>query len=305
MYYSMPGQLEAVGVYTPNTQFVLSSKKLRELGFTQQEINTLEYVNACGLKATPMELQRLGMNYEYAKRIKYMQDLATGKISIESKYDFIKHLKKLFGQHKKIGIQDLAVSKVHEVPRWAVVANIKDPVYSAVNSNNYHGTEMLYPVTEVTSRVTIAYPRKLVIKYGYPKKIPNVIEVQDKKQPNGLPILSINKDFCRVCNRYIIVASLKRPEFHHGMMEIICIEGTLVYVYAQNMGTKANVSYQGGTTRVYDYGYMVNEIIPRITKVAETIYKNVCGVYAEYVPATSDFKLLDVEPLDDSMELED
>ena len=70
-------------------------------------------------------------------------------------------------------------------------------------------------------------------------------------------------------------------------------------MYAQNMGTKAQVSYNGGTSRVYDYGYNKLEVPSKLTKVASEIYQNVCGFYAEKYEANSDFAIITKEEKED------
>lgn len=317
-YTNYPNQMaNPMGYPGPTTTypvFVLSPEELYRLRFTPIEVNIVTFLLTNKIAITPTNIQFFfpQLSYEVimqlAPRIRYLRDVITGKTTITTKHDKSKHYKRLFGQHYKVGIKDLPVSTLYEVPRYAVVANIKDTSYAAVNSLNYKGDAMYYKVMDVTSRVTVAYPRRLVLKYGYPKKIPNVIEVLEEKQPNGFPILAIDKDYCKVCNRYIIVASLKRPEFHLGMVEIMAIEGTLVYVYAQNMGTKPNVSYQGGTTRIYDYGYKVDEIKSKIEKVAQGVYRCVKGIdmdfEQDYEAGNCDFNLVDVVK-DESMDIEE
>ena len=283
---------EAVGLYTPQSQFVMSQEQLQKLGFSLDEINVIQSMILYNQKVTINELQKMGFEYEVAKKLKYLNDIATGVINIESKDDLSKHLRKMFGQHRRIGIQDLALSKIKDVPRYAVIAGIKDQAYKVLNSNNYTGNDMIYKVTKLTSRVTIETDKTLVLKYGYPKKIDNVLELIGKST-NGNTIVAVDSKYCKLCNRYIIVASLKRPEFHIGMYEIVCIEGTKVYVYVQNMGTKPNVSYNGGTSRIYDYGYNKLDIPAKLVKVAHEIYKGVCGFYAERYEANSDFILID------------
>lgn len=288
------GRSEAVGLYTPQSQFIMSNDRLMKLGFSQDEINVIQNMVLYNQKITLAELQRMGFQYEVAQKLKYLNDIATGVIVIDTKEDLIKHLRKMFGKHRKIGIQDLALSKIHEVPRYAVIAGIQDEVYKVLNSNLYKGEEMLYKVDKVTSRITIETDKPIVLKYGYPKKIEGVLEVLGKTD-KGQTVIALDKRHCKLCNRYIIVASLKRPEFHLGMYEIVCLEGTKVYVYAQNMGTKAQVSYNGGTSRVYDYGYNRLEIPSKLTKIASEIYQSVCGFYAEKYEPNSDFLLIDKE----------
>jgi len=324
-----------MGVYNAYTQFDLDINKLMSLGFTVPEIETLQYIIANGGKVTPSALVSYGLDYETAQRIKYMYDIAVGKISIESTNDLCKHLRKLFGKHKRIGIQDLALSKISRVPRMAVIGGIPKGPYEIYNSKNYPLHERLYEVESVSgSRITIKTKRKPVLKYGSEKKVYYVKDLETgnvkhylkeedispevKKDdryklgtaleikellPDKSVIISVDKDYARIINRYIIVASLRRPDVHLGMVEIICIEGTKVYVYAVPIGNGESVGYHRSTQRIYDYGYIPREIETKLMKVATDIYKHVCGVYASVVPANEDFVLLSYEqPSDDSLD---
>jgi len=100
------------------------------------------------------------------------------------------------------------------------------------------------------------------------------------------------------------VASLRRPEFHHGMIEMVCIEGTKVYVYAQTLGTRDVVGHNMGTQRVYDYGFQKSEIQPKLIKVGSEVYNQLCGVYTVMHPANQDFRPLTLEVDDDDEGIE-
>ena len=337
-YYNEYYPNQAMGVYNAYNQFDLDTTKLMSLGFIPAEIETLQYIIMCGGKVTPMALSSYGLDYETAQRIKYMYDIAIGKVGIESTDDLCKHLRKLFGKHRRIGIQDLILSKVSTVPRLAVIGGIPKGPYEIYNSKNYPLTERMYEVESISgSRITIKTKRKPVLKYGSEKKVYYVknldtgntnyflkdadiaksakkddrykvgtaLEIKELK-PDKQVVISVDKDYARVVNRFIVVGSLRRPEFHSGMVEIIAIEGTKIYVYATSIGNKEKVGYKGGTQRVYDYGYIPGEIGPKLMKAASELYKAVCGVFATTLPANTDFNILDIEqPEDDADGLED
>lgn len=282
---------EAIGVYTPYTQLNIDPVMLQSLGFTPEEISTFQYIVSTGGSISRASLMNCGLPYELASRIKYMYDIVTGRVSIESTDDLARHLRKMFGSHRRIGITDLALSKIKKVPRKAVIAGIKDEVFSIYNSNRYKPEERMYDVVDVTSeRIFIETTRKPVLKYGQPKKIDGVIEIVEVK-PDKKVVVAVNKKYARLCNRFVIVGSLRRPEFHHGLVEIICIEGTRVFIFAQSIGTKEAVRYSN-TQRVYDYGFLPNEIQPKLIKVASELYPTVCGVYAASYPPNSDYSVI-------------
>ena len=284
-----------MGLYTQQNQFDLDVNKLTSLGFTMDEINTLSFIVMNGGKTSTTALTKYGLSYEAARRIRYMYDICIGKVSIESTDDLSKHLRKLFGKHRRIGIQDLAVSKISRVPRKAVVAGITDPTFEIYNSINYPVEERLYDVVNITpTRVVVETTRKPVLKYKQPKHIDGVLEILDVKA-DGKVTVAFDKRYCKLCNRYVVVASLRRPEFHHGLIEIICIEGTKVYVYARTLGTQEKVRYNMGTQRVYEYGNFAKEINDKLKTVGAKMYKSLCGVYATVHPANQDFRILTLE----------
>lgn len=304
--YGMYGNT-AMGVYSPQNQFDLDPIKLQSLGFTQEEIQTLQNIVYCGGKTSIQALTQYGLSYEQAKRLRYMYDVCIGKVMIESTDDLCKHLKKMFGGSRKIGIQDLAVSKVKAVPRKAVVAGISDRTFGIYNSSQYPVMERMYDVVDVTTtRIHVETDRKPVLKYKQDKFIDGVVEIKEVKQ-NGKLTVAFDKKYCKLLNRFIVVASLRRPEYHLGLLEIICIEGTKVYVYAQTIGVKDTVSYNMSTQRVYAYGFYPNEIQGKLKAVGAGLYKQLCGVYANSIPANQDFRMLTIEEEkdEDDIELED
>lgn len=278
-----------------NNMIDIDPTRLSQLGFNNSEIQQLMFVYNNGGKFTTQALQKYGYNYEQARRLMYMYNISCGKVQVDSKEQLIKHLRKMDNGSYRISMQDLLVSKVTSVPRVAVIGNIKEEPYNIWNSNKYKGKSSLYKVIDVSGqKVTIETARKPVLEYGKPKKIPGVLEIKGVRA-NGNAIVIFDKQYCRLCNRFIIVASLRNPEFHYGKYEVICFEGTKVYVYATNMGTRDSVRYSMGTQRVYDYGIMPSDIKPKLDKVAKMLYKHLRGVNAQYLGANSDYKIMPIE----------
>jgi hypothetical protein len=206
-------------------------------------------------------------------------------------------LRKLRGGHNRISLVDLPLSRIDKIQRFALVGNIRDEVYQSLNSKNYPPEEGLYPVVKLTSgRVHIHADKrkKPVIPYGYPKKIDGVLEVLSAI-PDGSAEIALNvsdcgnRSYCRICGSYVIVASLRQPQAHLGARRIICAEGTRVFVYAFNNGTKDSVSHLGGTSRVYAFGVFPSEITPKLDAETVKIYKAVYGVMCSNIPANSEF----------------
>lgn len=283
-------------------QFDFDPVRLVSLGFSQEEVNCLGSLVNMGYKINNQTLQMYGLNYEQQQRIKYMYNICCGKINIDTKEELIRHLKKMNNHAYKIGIGNLPISRITQIPRVAVVAGIKQDPYTIWNSGNYKGKEMLYVVQNVTGqKVLVETGRKPVLKHGAAMTIPGVLDIKGVRA-NGKAIIEFNKSHCRLCNRFIIVATLRHPEFHHGMYEIICYEGTKVYVYARTMGVKDGVRYNGSTERVYAFGFFEGEIKPKLESVAKYIYGALNGVKAEYESGNQDYKFLDIVRQDTELE---
>lgn len=276
--------------------------KLANAGFNMVEIQNMHMVQNNYGKFTPQALQSYGYTYEQAKRLMYGYGICKGRVVIDSKQDMVKHLRKMFGSNYRIGMQDLAVSSVTEIPRVALVANIKEEPFTIWNSKNYKDKDALYKVVDVTNkRITVETPRKPKLAYGHTKVVPGVLEIKGVKS-NGMVVVSFDRDYCKLCNRFAIVASLRNPEFHLGKYEIICFEGTKVYVFAINMGTKENIRYNGGTQRVYRYGIFPRDVKSKLDIVAKDMYKNLGGAAVEFIPANSDYKIITREKSEEETE---
>lgn len=309
---------------------------LIQLGFSQQEISAYEYVFRNGGRFTPTALQSYGYTFEQARRLAYMNKCLEGAVQINTENDMINHYKKMTGASRqdakqavysanlqngygaqnyseeelikhlretqgkmyRITIGDLLVSGVTEVPRVAVVSGIDMSPYNIWNSNNYSGKDTLYKVIDVSGqKITVETNKKPQLKYGAAKVIPNTLEIKGVRQ-NGSVVVTFDKRVCRLCNRYIILASLKRPENHLGMYEIICFEGTKLYVYAVNIGIRDKLSYKGGTQRVYAFGIFPNDIKPKTEFIAKKVYNHLHGVKVKYIEPTLSYNVVPKEQTD-------
>lgn len=294
-----------VGAYQVETQLDLDPVKLQSLGFTLEEINTFNYIISNGGKVTTQAMTSYGATYEEARRLKYMWDISTGRTIIDNPDDLAKHMRKMFGNIKRIGIQDLAISTIGNIPRTALVAGIPKGPFDIWNSGRYTILERMYNVVGVSgTKITIETDRIPVLKYKQDKYIDGVLEIKELTKDRKV-IVALDKQYCKLTNRFIIVASLRRPEFHHGMVEMICVEGTRVYVYATDLGTKEKASYSMGTQRIYDYGHYPSEIQNKLMRVSTDVYKRLVGVHAIVHPANRDFLVLtpEVEEAESGIEI--
>lgn len=264
--------------------------QLLKLKFTRQEINSLKYVLSCCGTVTPMKAQQCGADPNFAKKLKYMFDISTGRITIETPDDLSKHLRKMFGAHQRIGIQNLAVSKLNKVPRKCLIGNIPAGKFELYNSKHYDPVSRMYDVVNVTSsNIEIVTSRKPVLKYREKPVLDGVIEITQVNN-DGTVNAVVNKQYARLCNRFIVVASLRRPEWYHGLVEIICIEGTKIYVFATTMKDGETPSYKNGTQRVYDFGFYKQEIKSKLLNTAQIIYNSLGGVYSSTEAGNMEFE---------------
>ena len=276
--------------YSGYSQLDFDAVRLKGLGFSDIEIRSLGNIIMGGGKLSTQAFQSYGFTYEQSKRMRYMVEICSGRVSLDSTDDLSKHLRKIYGGTRRIGIEDLAVSKVNKVPRVAVIAGIPEGPFDIWNSKQYSPTDGMYNVLDVTSKNIIIETSIIpVLKYKQDKFIDDVLEIKGKLK-NGNLAVAINRKYCKLVNRFIIVASLRRPEFHHGMAEIICIEGTKVYVYAKSLGTTEDVKYNFGTQRVYRYGFLPTQIKDRLTTTCEMLYTHLSGRHIVFHSANQEFR---------------
>lgn len=277
-------------------QEVIDTDLLFRLGFDRDLVIYLQNLVYNNYKLDYRTLSSLGVNYETAKELRYMYDIGTGKKIIDSERDYIAHLRRTFGKNRRIGINDLKLSKVRDVPRVAVIAGITIKPWNIYNSNNYSKENMFYIVKDIYSnRIIVETKRKPSLKFGDTKKVEGLLEIKSYNNKSGVLTLAVDKKYCRLCNRYIIVASLKRPEFHHGLIEMLCKEGTKVYVYAQTLKARDSIRYNNGTQRVYDYGILKQDIKKKLIKAASSLYDSIQCISSKAYPANTDFITVEVE----------
>ena len=270
-------------------------KRLMGLGFSQVEIQTCENLFNRGAKFTPTFLQQYcGYDYETATKLKYLYDIAQGKIEIETDDELCKHLKKIFGKRRRVTIADLPPSNITEVPKLCLIAEITDPLFHIYNSGLYELHQRFYRVLQATPTKTVVRThRKPEIKFRGSKEVEGVAKVlTDEPNADGSIDVQFDPKYTRLCNRYLILASTKRPEFHLGCYEIIVVDGSKVYVFGRTLPAKWDLKYKAAQERVLDSGIFPDELNKRITRAAEMVHKRLAGVKANTLEATSVFDLI-------------
>lgn len=270
-------------------------KRLMGLGFSKLEIDTCQRLFNQGAKFTTAFLQQVcGYDYETAAKLKYLYDIAQGKIEIETDDELCKHLKKIFGKKRKVTIADLPPSNITEVPKLCLIAEITDPLFYCYNSGLYALHQRFYRVIQsTTTKTVIRTHRKPEIKFRGAKETEGVAKIlSEEPNPDGSIDVEFNPKYTRLCNRYLILASPKRPEFHLGCYEIILVDGSKMYVFGRTLPAKWELKYKAAQERVLDSGIFPDELNKRITRAAEMVHKRLAGVKANTLDATSVFDLI-------------
>lgn len=264
-------------------------RRINNLRFSTQDIEALQYAVNSGLRVTTQNMTcMLGFSYELANKVHYMYNICVDKISIDTIDDLSKHLRKI-SNCNKIGIQNFPVSSINKIPRTAVIGGIPNGPLAIFNSSNYKGKDMLYVVSNVTSKnVIFRTRRRPSLRQNDMREVPGIIKITGAN--DKIIEIEVNRENCRLCNRFIIFGSTRRPETHHGMWTLLAFEGTKVYVYAQSLGVRDSAKYSISNQRVYDYGFFSSDIRQKLDTAANKLNSMFSCVYSEFEDANSEFK---------------
>ena len=101
---------------------------------------------------------------------------------------------------------------------------------------------------------------------------------------------------------------MRRPEFHLGLIQFVCLDGTRIYVYGQDVGTKERANYNMTNQRVYTYGFFAKDITSKLRIVAHGLTKLLQGIIMEEVRGNVQFISLPrdiTQDEEDELEIED
>lgn len=316
--------------YTAYNNTNVDYNVLLKLGFSGEEIDFVNQVAAQFGKVTSDRVNKLTGNPILAKKLSYLYNIIRGAdvtrviecvntirqnsmvcssddIEVASALNNLSsHYRKLHqqlnGKARVVFNKTLPRPKLGVVPKKAIVGGIKDEIFCIYNSNRYLVKDRLYDVVSYNDTNTlIRTTRTPVLANGVQPKVPGIGEIKEDTKPirskNGEPakktvLVSLNNKYVRLCNRYIVAASTQKPTFHCGMIEMICRDGTLLYVYAVELlgGDKVNGGIdkftgeasqykENSSTRVvYDYGYRACDLEQKVEAVAGYLYKGFQGI---------------------------
>lgn len=325
-YGYMDNGMEQVGMMEdPYASDVVDYNRMLELGFEQVVLQTRDLILQSYGKLTSKGFQMCGV---YDARLKqdviYADKIIRGVIPIENKADLKKHLLKM-NYSRKISVADLATSITPKNDLLAYVRGLPAKsifgIYNTTDNDEYHMVDTISPkyvtiLSEKYYKMTARQSKELYrvqdlvhkrVKYYEVHKdierfildnpqeyaVNKVAEIQHVQTVGNVKKVSVilHRDYCRLLGRFMIAASLRAPDLHLGAYELLTLGGTTVYVFARQVkfNQKANIKYSTGSERVYYIGTNESEIEEKLIAITNQVKQKVKGVYAEEIPATSQF----------------
>jgi hypothetical protein len=272
------------------------------LGFSVAEVRLCQNLlgqmmyNFGKAKFTTKFLMDCGYSMETAKRLCLLYAVAKGDRLIEERLERSKVRRQLYTKHK-ITIANVPVTTVSDIPKFCVVDNIPDGNFAIYNSSEYAEIgdpyEMLYEVlSHGATRVRVKTRRRPQIAVHGSKEIEGVVKITDGPDADGNVIVEFANDYVRLCNRYAIVVSTRRPEHYLYGIELDLPDGSIMYVFTRMITGPSKLKYKGASERVLDWGIFGNEILERNNAVAHEIHQLLMGAEAHIMQATLTFALL-------------
>lgn len=284
-----------------NYFFTMDYNSMIKLGFTPDELNILQQaVDYYGVVST----QKLSTppflvcDQITIARIMYAYNICMGKknIDFDNPVSLAQHFKKLnsmSGGNITFSCFYIPHRNIDRVPRVAVVAGLPKGSFYNLNSNLYDKTEATYRVDKIAQEwVTIQSERKMSVcaadrlNNSYENRqwgIPDILKVEEVGSfaQNKPWIIKIHKKYCRLCNRFLIVATTKKMApgvtEHHGGYVLVTAEGQIVYLYARTTdfdsygNPKDTIPNTTKDTVVLDYGFYRMEIEHKLQAGLEAI----------------------------------
>ncbi|GHU92647.1 hypothetical protein FACS1894208_00160 [Clostridia bacterium] len=286
----------APGIYTPNGIDYSSPpdfdcRRLTGLGFSTREIYECKRLFNNNVKFSMAILQQM-YDYETAARLKYLYDIAQGKHEINTDDELCRHLKKLHGNKRRVTIADIPPSLITEVPKLCVIGNVTDKLFGIYNSGLYPLDSRFYRVIQATSAKTvIRTSRRPEIKFRGATTVEGVASILSQNADGTIDV-QFNPEYTRLCSRFIVLVSVKFPEFHLGCYETIAVDGSRVYTFGRILPAKWDLKYKAAQERVLSGGVLPKEINAKIADGAKKVHKLLSGVKTRYIAPTMVYELL-------------
>lgn len=277
-YGQMTGMLDQYDMYgQPGVPFEADREKLKRLGFVDNDINLLENVVSQNRGRMPgqSKLCQMGLGYNQAVMLRYMYNISIGKIPFNTREDMAKHLRKMW-QGQRVGLYSLPASTVSELNRFCMIAHLPAP-WDCLNSaqhTKYGGLKQgMYKVDKIAGGWTrFTTTRRPVLTPSDPTEVDGIIRVESVNRKEGTVSYAANNHYVKMCNRFVIVATLRRPYDHLGMSSILCMDGTTVYVVALPVKAREGRNYYNQSQRVYAYGVDGKDILPALQNISVAMF---------------------------------
>lgn len=199
--------------------------------------------------------------------------------------------------------RNLPLSKITHIPELAEIGGIEDEVFSIYNSDRYEDASRYLRVKRRGDRVQLVPNRLPVVKYGESLKVDGVAELKEDEHSDfgnkGYTLYLQNK-YVKLLNSFVICISLRMPQSHLGLFDIVCVSGTRLYVYATEWSAKnrriksSSTEYNSNAARIVDYGFTIRQLEDKLYKAAKAAndyYGGIAGMFNKmfYVDPETDF----------------
>lgn len=303
-----------------NPYFNMDYGLMTKLGFGMNEMRFLQWVVSENGYVSNQTFTRAPFfvdNQVSIARLMYAYNICMGKKVIDTGdiRSIAQHFKKLnsiMGGTNEVDCRVMTDKQIRKVPRIAVVGGLPEGAFSVLNSVPYGLVEGSYEVLSVAQEwVTIQSDRRMgltrsdrlnpksdVKEYG----IPGVLKVkQIGNRDAGVPwIIQIHKKHCRLCNRFVVVATTKYAErvVNHGGYRMVLANGRMISIYVKTIEQDAygnpKETVPNGTkdTAILDYGLFTNEIKWKLDESVIYIQEKFQTVYAETMGDEEPFEQL-------------
>lgn len=170
------------------------------------------------------------------------------------------------------GIKKL--NEIHKIPKRLYIAGIADPIFNIYNSDRYIDKNEKFYLMEGSNNqyIHIVTDKRPVLRRGQEAKVQGVGIIREA--PYGsveADNVYINRKYIRQLSRYAVYVSTKKPALHCGLIQLVCVGGTIIYVYALEVGDTDLVNRSEGGKKVYSYGYFRNNLYNSVKNVAMCI----------------------------------
>ena len=294
-----------------NYYFSIDDDLMYKLGFTPDEISILKQaynyygvVTSQKLTTPPFVVPDRMM----VSRIIYAYNICIGKKNVDtadirSLAQHFKRMCQMYGTYNNYNGLLIPHRDFSIVPRVAVVAGIPTGNFFVLNSKLYDKSEATYIVDKIAQEWVWIQSTRLMqvsaadrLNKSYDNRewgIPDILKVEEVgNKSEGKPWkIKIHKKYCRLCNRFLIIATTRNMTpgvtEHHGGYQLLTDQGQILYLYAKTTdfdsygNPKDKVPNSTKDTVYLDYGFYRTEIENKLNTALNNISSRWNIVYSE------------------------